>query len=1127
MAIIPVPTSRSSELLVSQRLLTQIQNDQLDLLRIQDQLSTGRRLAQPSDDSSAAVRAGQLQLRLEQKTQVTANITATQSFLVATESSVASVTNTISHIRGLALSVTNSTTPEIERTAASVEIRQSISQLVSTGNGEFRNRFLFGGSQTNTSPFAVVDNFVSFRGNSNSLQSIIDMDLLIDANVTANEVFGVVSNGVEGSIDLDPVLTTKTLLRDLNGGEGVRSGSFIISDGLTESTIDIAGARTVADVIRRIENNPPEGRSLVVRITDQALTITFNDGIPTGNLNVRDIGGGTIAGGLGIRKELGTGIAPLVGIDLNPVLKATTPLRDINGVRANAFLQSTGWNNDILLEAVNRGPESNGIRVQLVDDALLHAGPPLFPGGETARYESGPTSAVGALRIPNNNNDLILTANTPGSDFNDVTFEIVDAGAIGNTAVITYDAVNKRLLVGIDNSDQTEIQTVINALNTTSPFTAAYDPSDAGDGGFDPLAIVASATAGVTFGNTGSSGGDAGTVFVNIRAGGSKAADVINAINSAPDVAAVLTARFDEKDKIAGQSLGSGAINVSATGILQNGSGDELDLSSGLQIRNGGDVHVIRFDEAESLQELLNILNASEASILAEINATGDGIDIRSTLSGTDLFIGENGGITAEQLGVRSYNKDTPLDSLNHGLGVETAEGTDFTIRRNDGVELDIDISSALTLQDVLDAINNHPLNLDPNSSVVARTPEFGNGFEIVDNTAEGNSNLTILKGASPAAWDLGLIPRGEFEIDGSGGQPAAGSNVSITFTAPADVNNAFKVEGAVAGPHLDGVEVEFVSSGGVVGNAATVQFDPLTKKLIVDIDPTATTATTVVDAVNAEGTFLSQLTNATDETNDGTGLIPTLGVVGTTTKGVANGAAEAAQLPVAFPVPFDTNTALHVRALNPGVGYNDVQVVFTDSGAISGDAAQVNYDPVGKVLTVDIDSAATTANSVVSAFQFQPLFEATLDTTSANDGTGVVGFVGNSGSLVGGTAEIIRASDVNPHEVKGLFNSLSKLAAAIDDFDLRQIERLMTDLDTDFQRVNFARAEIGTRQQFLEIVESRGQDEELELRRVLSLEIDTDIVAAISDLTAKQASVEASLRLIGQTFQLSLLDYV
>ena len=77
-----------------------------------------------------------------------------------------------------------------------------------------------------------------------------------------------------------------------------------------------------------------------------------------------------------------------------------------------------------------------------------------------------------------------------------------------------------------------------------------------------------------------------------------------------------------------------------------------------------------------------------------------------------------------------------------------------------------------------------------------------------------------------------------------------------------------------------------------------------------------------------------------------------------------------------------------------------------------------------------------------------------------------------------------------------------------------RGIERAVELLDADFERVNFARAEIGARGRSLETLEARLEDEDVQLRVGLSDEIDTDLADAISNLTARQAALEASLRL-------------
>ncbi|MFV2066771.1 MAG: hypothetical protein ACC645_07290, partial [Pirellulales bacterium] len=70
MSISSVPSTRVSDLLIRNRLLSQMQSDQKDLFRIQNQLSTGRRIALPSDDAPAALRASKLQQLIERKDQV-------------------------------------------------------------------------------------------------------------------------------------------------------------------------------------------------------------------------------------------------------------------------------------------------------------------------------------------------------------------------------------------------------------------------------------------------------------------------------------------------------------------------------------------------------------------------------------------------------------------------------------------------------------------------------------------------------------------------------------------------------------------------------------------------------------------------------------------------------------------------------------------------------------------------------------------------------------------------------------------------------------------------------------------------------------------------------------------------
>ena len=100
------------------------------------------------------------------------------------------------------------------------------------------------------------------------------------------------------------------------------------------------------------------------------------------------------------------------------------------------------------------------------------------------------------------------------------------------------------------------------------------------------------------------------------------------------------------------------------------GSGSNLDITSGIQVVNGGETFTIETASAETVQDLLNVLNGSGAGLSASLNDSATGLDIRSRVSGAAFQIGENGGSTASQLGVRTYTGETRLDELNEGVGV-------------------------------------------------------------------------------------------------------------------------------------------------------------------------------------------------------------------------------------------------------------------------------------------------------------------------------------------------------------------------------------------------------------------------------------------------------------------------
>jgi flagellin-like hook-associated protein FlgL len=211
---------------------------------------------------------------------------------------------------------------------------------------------------------------------------------------------------------------------------------------------------------------------------------------------------------------------------------------------------------------------------------------------------------------------------------------------------------------------------------------------------------------------------------------------------------------------------------------------------------------------------------------------------------------------------------------------------------------------------------------------------------------------------------------------------------------------------------------------------------------------------------------------------------------------------------------------------------YNGVTLNVHDDGAAVGNVPILSYDPVNRVLDIEIQNGVTTANDVVTELGNTPAVAAllTLANDGASSGAGTLTDADpawGSVLLSGGQPETLTGADVNPLETEGLFTALLRLQQGLEANDLRTLQRAMEMLDAYGLRLNAARADVGARQQGLDTLQSRLETEEVQLREVLSLEHDADVVEVASNLSARQLALEAALLSTGKIFQMNLLQYI
>ncbi len=222
---------------------------------------------------------------------------------------------------------------------------------------------------------------------------------------------------------------------------------------------------------------------------------------------------------------------------------------------------------------------------------------------------------------------------------------------------------------------------------------------------------------------------------------------------------------------------------------LNGGTG--IDLNGGIVITNGGNSITLNFATANTVQDIINIISASGVGIKAQLNEAGTGIEIINELAGARLTIGENGGTTADDLGIRTLRGATLLSSLNEGLGIKPVAGDDFQITASNGSVVSVDADGAVTFQDIIDKINAAAA-----AAGVALTADLaatGNGIVLTDNTGGAGAFTVDRANLSNVAEDLGILKTaagGSNQIVGDDVNPTKEESI---FTYLIDLRNALQ----------------------------------------------------------------------------------------------------------------------------------------------------------------------------------------------------------------------------------------------------------------------------------------------------------------------------------------------
>ncbi len=144
-----------------------LNNNLRTLSKIQEKLSSGQNINQPSDDPVGLTRILDLSNTLGADSRYARNIEAALAEVSVVDSVLGNMTEMIHRAKELAVQGANYTNNQDGLNAIALEIDEIIKQMVQLGNTNIGGKYVFGGKQTSAPPFdrPAGSNDVNYSGN--------------------------------------------------------------------------------------------------------------------------------------------------------------------------------------------------------------------------------------------------------------------------------------------------------------------------------------------------------------------------------------------------------------------------------------------------------------------------------------------------------------------------------------------------------------------------------------------------------------------------------------------------------------------------------------------------------------------------------------------------------------------------------------------------------------------------------------------------------------------------------------------------------------------------------------------------------------------------------------------------
>jgi flagellar hook-associated protein 3 FlgL len=179
----------------------------------QQQLSSGKKINQPSDDPYGTSQAMGLNGQLSALNDYTNNITDGTAWTQQATTSLGDIDSMVQRVRELVVQASNGTYTQSDLNASAAEVNQLIDAIKQEANASYNGQYIFSGTSTGTAPYQTGSTD-TYQGGTGNVNRLIGPNTTISVNTNISNLLG---NG-QASNDGGLLDTLRTVVSDMQSG---------------------------------------------------------------------------------------------------------------------------------------------------------------------------------------------------------------------------------------------------------------------------------------------------------------------------------------------------------------------------------------------------------------------------------------------------------------------------------------------------------------------------------------------------------------------------------------------------------------------------------------------------------------------------------------------------------------------------------------------------------------------------------------------------------------------------------------------------------------------------------------------------------------------------------------------